>query len=387
MSTELNGTELEWYATPETSEERKRAFESAFGWRYGLVFGLVLLFTCWGQDAWVLVTSSAELGWGKLLLAAITVLPLLVLAGWLAGRAYSSNPTKLVLWIITSGASGWIAVHLPFQGMSWLTSMFDSTVQGVTVFPFVEDATFMVVIAIVVGVVIAIPAALVQVLATQWAWDRSTEQGQITITSTLFLFLALPLALLLGLFWDGTANYNLRAPIQRSGLVFQMALSTPSDLDMTKMPQDEMMTYVAGLPWRGRISSHYTQYIAYYDPETMQQATVDIAFDNGLILRCQLVQFGRFMGGCFDLGDEAAVLVSQFIQTGKTPCKDCSVQIGQQAAAWRAKLRSDSVLVQIQVTHHAGSVLLVQGQLGSEGRVQCRLVGAQPVVIHDCSGP
>ncbi len=64
----------------------KDKFEVGAGWRYGLIFGLAAIIVGWGLDAWQLAASSAELFWAKVLLASLTILPLSVLAGYLASR-------------------------------------------------------------------------------------------------------------------------------------------------------------------------------------------------------------------------------------------------------------------------------------------------------------
>jgi hypothetical protein len=367
-----------------TNPDTKEKFARAVGWRYGLLFGVALIVAGWGVDAWQLANASAELAWVKLLAVSVTLFPLAVAAGGLAGRAYPSFLTVSLTWVGWGVVSGFIAGIVPFQVTSTVAGLIDPTVRGLSVFPFTSESQFMAMAAMFVGVIVAFPVALFQFFSTEWAWDRSTADNRLSIGSWLMLLVAVPLALALGA-TDNAATNSLSAPMVLMNQVIQVAITMPSDLDTSKMPNNEMQVYVAGLSWREKMSGRFTQYLADYDPATFQQSTIDVVFDNGMVLRCAVVQYARYVAGCFDLASNYRALMPQFIQTGAAPCEDCTGQVQPPAAAWQLQHgREFAGVPRVAVAHHSGGVVLVRADYPSGNHAECRFVGANPVRLEEC---
>ena len=72
-------------ARGESQLRAKHAFERRAGWRYGFVFGATLLFAGYAIDAIQQVQAHSEFWWLNLTLAAVTILPLAILAGGIGG--------------------------------------------------------------------------------------------------------------------------------------------------------------------------------------------------------------------------------------------------------------------------------------------------------------
>ena len=376
--------EMSTFRSSEIAPSAKEGFARDTGWRFGLILGGSVVVAGWGWGAWQLTIASAELPWVKLLIAGVTIIPLAIAAGWLAGRVYPSFLIGLFVWIGWGAGGGFIAGHLPFEVTAAFAGWFDPAIRGVNVFPFTSEAQFLTGAAMLIGVLAAFPIALLQSLSTDWAWDRSTSDNRLTRRAWAMLFIALPLGLGLGAL-DNAATNSLSAPMLVMNRVIQIALTTHPDLDTSKMPTDEMLVYTAGLPWRGKITRRFTEHLADYDPNTFQQSTVDLVFDDGTMLRCAVVQYARYVAGCYDLAANYRAVLPQFIRSGTAQCADCTVEIQPQAAAWQARNGHEfGDASRVTVVHHFGGVVTVHAENAAGKSVECRFAGANPVRLEAC---
>ncbi|MGE5140382.1 MAG: hypothetical protein ACM3JD_13025 [Rudaea sp.] len=374
------GKRLDW-------EERHR-FERAAGWRYGLLVGLALVLAGWGPDAWQLASASFEYWWAKLALAALIILPLSAAAGAAAGRAYTLILLKWLAWLVWGIAGGIVAAYLPFSGMQLVAGLLDPAVRGLSVFPVTEQTRFLAGYSAFWGALSSLFFALLQIWGTARAWDGSAEGGRLTAASAAALALGVPLALVLGIWHDNNDNAALRAPVLLLDRVVQYGLHAPPDLDAGQVPESDLRYFTPGAAWRERFTPRYSLHLAALDPQTMLQSTIDVAFENGFVWRCQTSQGATFVAGCFDVGTEVAQAAATFLQTGQAPCKDCTIKIDPQAAAWQQ--RSAHLFASgppnVSIAQHSGGLLTATAKAGG-GMVECRLVGSDPVRLVDCSGP
>ncbi len=357
----------------------KRKFEKGMGWRYGLALGIALVLVAWGWDAWQLATAYADVWWGKPFLASITVLPLALVAAILGAPA--SAFYKWILWTLWGVAVGILATWIPLGGISALDGLLDPAVRGVPILPLTSAGSALTFLTVLFSAAMGLPVTLLHVFITEKAWDRSTEDNRLTPDGAAMLALVLPVALILGLLLDNLVNVQLRAPLLLTAHVVDIGLHAPPGTDLGDLSSRESSAYVAAAPWRGKFSEHFTQYLADFNERDFSSAPADAVFDNGLILRCSTVNYAEFIGGCVDLGAQDRAWTSAFLQTGGVNCSDCAVSISPTAAAWYAQHRSAlGDLSAMTVVHHSGGVVLV-----AAGRVQCRLVGAEPTVIESCA--
>ncbi len=374
------------FSSEGTDPAAHRRFEVGAGWRYGLLFGLVLTLVAWGLDAAELAFESGALFWPKLLLALILILPLCTAAGALAARAYDSLGRKLLVWLVCGGVTGWLAIHLPFEGVSALVALTDPSTRGITVFPFVPAAQERVLFMVVAGAVVGLVVGVLQILATNWAWDRSTKDNRFTLASWLTLLVAVPFALTLGAVYDGIVNAQFRAPVSLTNRIIQLALHTPPDLDLQSMETGKLLDYLATREWRSRFSSHYTQHWADFDPNTLRSAMVDVAFDNGFIWRCEVNRDGENLAGCVDLNTTYAGYIRDFFVTADVQCQGCFVRIEPSVAAWRkANLSTLGDIQDVQVAQHSGGIVTALARFSSRHSAECRFTGAYTVAIESCA--
>lgn len=369
---------MDLFARQPPKPSARPRFEAGAGWRFGFVFGVVLIAIGWGLDAWLLATTSTAFFWGKLPLALITILPLAIAAGWLAARA--SILLKFLVWMGWGVVVGWLTIHLPFEATSALAALADPTVRGLAVFPFTGAAQERIFGTMLFGVVLAIPLTVIEIAALGWAWDQSDTDDRMTRASWSRLVVGAPFALALAILYDSSANAPFRAPVQLTQRVIETGLRTPSGLKTDALETHKALEYIAAEQWRGQFAENYTQQLADFEPEKFKEVYVDVVFADGFIWRCPTLAYGEYLGNCQDLRALYRDWMQQFLSEGAVRCQECAVEIAPDAAVWQRQNRRAVEANRIAVEHHAGGVVVVRAE-----EVECYFVGAQPVVIQRCA--
>lgn len=359
----------------------KKNFEIGAGWHFGFIFGVVLVAIGWGWDARESANAALEFAGVKLVLAILTVIPLCAIAGMMTMR----NPrmrTKMLIWAIFGAATGFIAIHLPFEGLSAIAIWRDPETRGTLIFPFVPGAQERVLGMMAFGTTAGIATAWIERLAMVWAWDRSSSQHRLTANAWAALWIAAPVAFSLGVLYDGAANDPLRGPVRVTNRVIQVALNTPPDLDLTNLGIIQTLDYAATSAVRDRFSAQYVQHLADFDHRTLASAWVDVEFDNGFWWRCNITRSGTNLRRCFDLGAAYRDWVTQFLQTSRIRCDDCSLRIEPDVLDWQQK-NALGAPQRVELEHRSGGIVLARA-IYAERTVECRLVGADPANLQEC---
>ncbi len=359
----------------------KKNFEIGAGWRFGFVFGVVLVATGWGWDARESADAFLEYSWVKLPFAISSILPLCALAGMLAMR-YERSRAKMAVWGIFGAATGFIAIHLPFEPVSALAIWSDLSTRGKSIFPFGPGAQERVVGMMAFGALAGIATVWVEKLAMVWAWDRSSSKHQMTFGAWMTLWIAAPIAFALGVLYDDAANAPLRNPARVTNRIIQVALNTPPDLDLTNLGIFQTLDYAATVAVRDQFSARYVQRIVDFDRRALATAWVDTEFDNGFVLRCQITRDGTNLRRCFNLGAVYRDWVTQFLQTGRIRCDDCNLRVEPDALTWQQK-NAPGAPQRVELDHRSGGIVLVRAIYAARV-VECRLVGADPVNLQEC---
>jgi hypothetical protein len=214
--------------------------------------------------------------------------------------------------------------------------LIDPAVRGLTIFPFppaVEERVLpMAVITAVAGLIVG----ALQSLAATWAWNSSSKEDRMTLGSWLALVVSVPVAIAVGSLHDGAANAQLRAPL-------------------------------------------------YLTNRKLRSAYADVEFDNGFIWRCEVVRNGDGFGVCSDLRADYGAWMAGFFRTGAVSCENCSVRVEPGAAGWQSSFKARlGEPQQVRIEHHSGGVVLVRSTFSTGMQAECRLVGADPIVIQQC---
>ncbi len=367
----------------ESQLRAKHAFERAAGWRFGFTVGVLLLAIGYGWDAAQLYFLHTEFWWVKLALAAVTILPLAILAGGIAG--YANWLLKIPLWMLFAIAAGWCAIHIPFDGARLLVQNFDTNLLLVEFLPIPAAAADSFGMLATLGACLGVLIALMQSVTVGWAWERSTENFQLTLIGSVMFLFVLPFALALGFLFDGTANQPLRAPQELIHAVIESGLHDAPDQDQKEMEIHRALVYLTGQRWRKNFASEYTMRLASSEPSTVGESFVDATFANGFTLRCRVTTYGEFAGACYDLNVEYARYLSEFVPRGSFRCADCEARVTQQAAAWRAAhARPLTGGDKVSARHGAGSSVWMRVESQAENSFECLFSGANPVIVQEC---
>ena len=373
------------FSRKELHQVEREKFEARVGVWYGFIFGVALVAVGWGWDAYELGRAASEWFWLKLLLNAIALIPLCALAGLVAGRIHNSLLRRVLVWVALGATFGPLSLYLSFAGVSAIVALLDSSVHGITLYPFAPALQERLPLIAVFGMAAGILTAAAQNFTTAWAWDNSSLDDRLTTQGWLMLWACAPLAIGLGALYDGSVNSQMRAPVQLTHRLVQLMLATPPDADFRKMDTFTMLDYVGTSSWQKNFSPRYLQRIADLDRKTLTWAFVDTEFDNGFIWRCQSVRNGDGVRDCVDLQAQSRDWMQQFIRTGIVQCADCAVTISPAAQIWHAQNASAlSAPQQITLTHHSGGLIVMTATL-STGQIECRFVGANPTIINDCA--
>ena len=157
-----------------------------YGAFVALGFTLMLL----GPDAVALHQAFVHLWWGKLVLGLALILPLGMFFGWLAASARWPGISMLV-WISGIALLVLVIGHLPFDGLSWLSSLTDPYPSAQPMYPFSIPSAAVTGISMVIGAGAGLFVGLLGSLALNIAWELSTRSHRLSIRSILILLLGL----------------------------------------------------------------------------------------------------------------------------------------------------------------------------------------------------
>ena len=371
---------------PETIQSDAKSTRKFFlrtGTLYGLFLGLGFALFTWGYDALRLASSSANLPWAKLLWG----LPLAVISGGLVGRlaAHSASAgISAALWAAAGALWGVLAGHIPFDGgnlAAWLT---DRRLWGAVIFPYCHSAEVRTVLVVIISAFLGLIVGFVQSQAQEWVWDRATPEGRISPESWVVLCLCISLALPLAGTVEGLLNRPLRRPQQQVAELIELSLAGAQDA-----AEAQGVAYRAAAPFRADFSEQYVTHLVKYDPETLYSAYVDVAFDNGFVLRCATV--GKRVVYCDDFSKKFAGWMDDLIHaglTGEYRWLDAPVRrllVDDAVTAWLTEHHGQlEGSYEVSRTGQQGGWVLMAARFDSGFEMQCRFRGAAPIRVDQC---
>ncbi len=370
----------------EFHEQRLRRLFVSAGTAYGLIFGLSFALFAWGYDGLMLASSAAHLAWMKLLLG----LPLAIVIGGLAGRlaALSSSTAVFVaLWATTGALLGAIGGHIPFDGGNLAAWLADRRLWGVVILPYGHSAAVRTTIVALLNAVLGAAVGFVESLAVQWAWDRATPDDKMSRRSwAVLLLVCIPLAFPLAGIVDGFINQPLRAPQQAVGELIKMAVAgSPARTKAQKA------SYRSIEPFREALSEQYVSHFVAFssDTGTWYSAYVDVAFDNGLVLRCATA--GRNVIYCDDFSQKFATWMGDLVRAGlygERPWLEAKMRrlaVDDTVLTWLAAHRDQlSETYQASRVGQQGGWVLMSARFDTGFEMTCRFRGATPVLVDQC---
>jgi len=341
---------------------------------YGLAYGLVV----WGIDARVLARSNAELAGAKLALG----LPLLLLIGTVTGALAGRNDRAggwVGAWMASGALMGIVVAAMPMAGYNLATWIAEPRLRGVNVHPMGPGGAARMVFVTVVNGCVGSAVGLVGHLLVERARRLAAPTGRMSGRSWAALVLCLPLALPPGLLSDELINKPLRIG-QR--IVHQAISADPAGgLGEGEVALD-----------RDLLSDSYTLHLVDYDLEEQGRATIDVAFDDGFVMRCEVA--GRALSGCVPISPHFESWMEDLIQAGlregpgtELESQAGGVSVAENVSSWLASqgeyLRGD---YEVSRDTQRGGWVIMAARFDSGYTLTCRFHGASPVLVERCSG-
>jgi len=357
-------------STPSHGEQVHRLPRVA-GLGYGLIYSLAFGLAAWGYDGRVLAHSNAELAWAKLGVG----LPLLLLVGAatgaLAGRSARAG-AWIRAWMAGGALMGIIVGAMPFAGHNLATWVTEPRLWGTNVYPMgPAGAAQMAFVAFVTACVGSI-AGLLGCVLLEKASHLASPAGRMSGRSWAVLFLGVPLAVLPGLTGDQIVNSALRTG-QRT--VYGYTSTGPAG-DTSHGDVD---------PYRDQPAASFTLHLVDYDLETQEQETIDVAFDNGSVVRCQVSS--RELGDCLPISPQFETWMDALVQGREPAPQSGGVVVNEQTLSWLASQREHmSERYEVARDTQRGGWVIMSARFDSGYALTCYFRGASPVVLDRCSG-
>jgi hypothetical protein len=349
------------------------------GLGYGLVHALCFGLSVWGYDARILAHSRAELACAKLGMG----LPLLLLIGAATG-ALAGKSDRAGVWVgawMASGALAGIVVgEMPFAGYTLATWIVEPRLRGVNVYPMGPSAaargTFVAVVTGCMGSAVGLAGYLLMERARGLAAPAGGVRGRRSLGTVLTL--SLLLSVLPGLAGDEIIHRVLRI---RQQTVHTVISTGPAE----DLNYGEVATY------RNRFSARYTLHLVDYDLGIRGRETIDVAFDNGFAMRCQISGYG--LAGCSPISPKFEAWMDGLIQEGlrgglgpELASQAGRVSVDEGASRWLASQREYiSDRYEISRDTQRGGWVIMSAHFDTGYVLNCYFRGDSPVIVDRCS--
>jgi hypothetical protein len=372
--------------------ESGRLFQSA-GTAYGLIFGLSFALIIWGRDAALLASTGASLAWARLLLG----LPIAVLIGglfgWLASLS-SSTAIYVALWAVAGGLLGWLTGRMPYDGGNVGVWFADRRLWELPVFPYGESAQTRTELLLLAGGGIGIAVGFLESLAVQWAWDRATPRGRMSLQSWVVLLACIPLVIPVAVLAEDLVHQRMRVPQQRVGEAVALALSGAGEETFRR----HGLNYFTLAAFREDLSQEYVIHLAgYRDIGGYASAQVDVVFEDGFALRCETTEVGQFLSPehrvlfCADISKKYRGWIDDLIHAGLTDerrwvdASGHSLSVEENVVAW-LQSRSDELSESYKVSRagQQGGWVFISARFDTGFEMTCRFHGTSPVQVDQC---
>ena len=345
------------------------------GVAYGLVYSLAFGLTLWGYDARMLAQGRAEMAWTKLTVGLPLLAFLGAIAGYVAGRRGKAG-VWVGVWTVCGVLIGIVAGGTPYAGYNLATWVTEPRLRGMDIYPFEPAAAArMVFLAAITGGVGTV-VGLVGRLLMEKAWDLAAPGGRMSPRSWAVLLLCTPLAILPGVAADEIINSELRT---RQLVVYEIISADP----------EQGVSHGNVDPYRDRFSDDFGLHLAGYDLEG-QGTVVDVAFDNGFVVRCTV--YGQALAGCPPISPWFEAWMDALIQDGLGEGQGTAleshanrVSVDSATVDWLASQgnRTSEDYEIARDTQHGGWVIM-SARFSTDQVLACYFRGSSPVVLDRC---
>jgi len=348
-----------------------------------VIFGLSFALFTWGLDGWMLDVNGAAQAWIKLWVGLPLVLLVCSLAGWL-GALSSNSIVAVAVWAVTGALLGVISGHIPFEGRNLAIWLLEPRLWGEEIYAYTNSAAIRTTLIVIISIAFGFFIGFVESLVVQGAWDRKKPDGRLSLGSWLVLCLAVPMALIPAFIMNGLMNQPLRIPQVTVGEVLKAAVR--DDMDESLRP-----SYRSFKPYIDYLTPNFsTQFVTFgSETGTWYSAYVDVAFDNGLVLRC--AASGNSVLYCENFNKRLLGWVDDLVRAGlyaERPWEETKVKrlsVDDTVIAWldaHGELFSEDYIVMRD--GQEGGWVFITIEFDTGFAMSCRLRQAAPVLIDQC---
>jgi len=220
---------------------------------------------------------------------------------------------------------------------------------------------------------------LVGHLLAERARNLAAPTGRMSGRSWAALAVCLPLALLPGLLGDELINQPLR--------IGQRVVHESISADPAGGSSEGEVALDRDL-----LSDSYTLHLVDYDLGEQGRATIDVAFDDGFVMRCEVA--GRALSGCPPISPRFEAWMEDLIQAGlrggpgtQLESQAGGVSVAENVSSWLAS-QGEYLSGDYEVSRDTqrGGWVIMSARFGSGYTLTCWLHGASPVLVDRCSG-
>ena len=376
---------IEKIANPLPQQKVARTVLLRAGAGYGVLFGLGFALLVWGYDALALSQSAADMAWAKLLIG----LPGLLIIGGIAGIIGAWTPSTLVttgVWAVTMAGIGWLAGHIPFNGMSWIAGVIDSRFAELTPWPYTDGNALRTLLVMIAYAVYGFGVGYVETMAVEWAWDRTTPEGRMKVGAWGVLLVAWLVAVPPMFILDYLVMAPVRAPQVRVANLVETYLEG-GETAVAATGQNLIEARRNG----PRFTPNYTVYFSGFDTstDTLYAGYSDVVFDTGFALRC--IVMGDRVTFCDDLSQKLDLRIGQMVQaakTGERPWLENRMKtftVTEDVIAWLQTHQGQlSDAYSLTITAQKGNWMFVTAQFNTGATMTCRFGGNAVVTVDRC---
>ena len=353
------------------------------GIAYGAIFGLSFALFTWGLDGLILNTNGAAQAWIKLWVGLPVVILVCSFAGWL-GAMSPNAMVAVAVWVVTGAILGVISGHVPFEGRNLVVWLLEPRLWGEEIYAYNNSAAIRTTLIVIINIVLGFFIGFVENLAVQWAWDRKKPDGRLSLGSWFVLCIAVLMAAIPALLINGLMNQPLRTSQVAVGEVLN-AISH-GNVDESMAP-----SYRSLKPYLDYLTPNYTTHFVTFGSETgtWYSAYVDVAFENGLVLRC--AASGDSILYCENFNVRLLDWVSYLVRAGmyaERPWEEVKVKrlsVDDTVIAWLdaygERFSEDYVVIW---DGQEGGWVFITVEFDTGFSMSCRLRQAAPAVIDQC---
>lgn len=356
----------------------------------GLFIGLAVVVGYWGPKVTQLADLPARYATSGLVAAALLVVLLCTLVGWLTARLNYAVVTALV-WLGTAVLITLIFGYIPaltFNRLVWLN---ETVFRGLPVYPVPDSNVWWAFpIAGLLLIFLLFILAVLQEIRLARAYNQLGPRGRLSGRALLVLLLP---ALLAGVGAYAMPDHMGNPPRQAMHFVYQAIERVREyDGDLFALSQQEGLNYNALNGVRDRLDGPYTLLVGEIEPDG-SIITVIALFESGVWLQCQVYAGeGRaiYLSYCADASRPYTDGFYTLLSGAPLPA-DCTERcLPQTNERWRAWLQARAPRFgdeRPHFTHLAqqGSYVWMRATaVDGDYAIECLFSGLRPVQLQEC---